>query len=138
MPPPQIPTGPAGCALPHKSPSSGFFHQGGQEGQWETLFAHKSPSKPPLRKPAGRPKLQAPKCPLAFFHDVKINGCTQSIYQRWDKWKSGPSHATQSQSKRLITNVVLRVLSRSSCPTATPWAVACQAPLSMEFSRQEY
>ena len=26
-----------------------------------------------------------------------------------------------------------------SCPTLyTPWAVACQAPLSMEFSRQEY
>ena len=26
-----------------------------------------------------------------------------------------------------------------SCPTlATPWTVACQAPLSMEFSRQEY
>ena len=23
-----------------------------------------------------------------------------------------------------------------SCPT--PWTVACQAPLSMEFSRQEY
>ena len=26
-----------------------------------------------------------------------------------------------------------------SCPTlATPWTVACQAPLSMRFSRQEY
>ena len=26
-----------------------------------------------------------------------------------------------------------------SCPTlAIPWTVACQAPLSMEFSRQEY
>ena len=26
-----------------------------------------------------------------------------------------------------------------SCPTlATPWSVACQAPLSMGFSRQEY
>ena len=26
-----------------------------------------------------------------------------------------------------------------SCPTLeTPWTVACQAPLSMEFSRQEY
>ena len=26
-----------------------------------------------------------------------------------------------------------------SCPTlVTPWTVACQAPLSMEFSRQEY
>ena len=25
-----------------------------------------------------------------------------------------------------------------SCLTLTPWTVACQAPLSMEFSRQEY
>ena len=26
-----------------------------------------------------------------------------------------------------------------SCPTlATPWTIACQAPLSMAFSRQEY
>ena len=26
-----------------------------------------------------------------------------------------------------------------SCPTLeTPWNIACQAPLSMEFSRQEY
>ena len=32
------------------------------------------------------------------------------------------------------------VLSRFSCVQlfVTPWAVACQAPLSMEFSRQEY
>ena len=25
-----------------------------------------------------------------------------------------------------------------SCPTLTPWTASCQAPLSMEFSRQEY
>ena len=30
------------------------------------------------------------------------------------------------------------MLVSQSCPTATPWTVACQAPLSMEFSRQEY
>ena len=31
------------------------------------------------------------------------------------------------------------VLVAKSCPTlATPWTVACQAPLSMGFSRQEY
>ena len=31
------------------------------------------------------------------------------------------------------------VLVIQSCPIfATPWTVACQAPLSMEFSRQEY
>ena len=25
-----------------------------------------------------------------------------------------------------------------SCPTVTLWTIACQAPLSMRFSRQEY
>jgi len=25
-----------------------------------------------------------------------------------------------------------------SCPIPTPWTIACQAPLPMEFSRQEY
>ena len=30
-------------------------------------------------------------------------------------------------------------LATKSCPTlGTPWTVACQAPLSMGFSRQEY
>ena len=33
----------------------------------------------------------------------------------------------------------LKVLVTLPCPSlATPWTVACQAPLSMEFSRQEY
>ena len=36
-------------------------------------------------------------------------------------------------------NYVSKVLATQSCPTlfATPWTVACQAPLSMGFSRQE-
>ena len=30
-------------------------------------------------------------------------------------------------------------LATKSCPTlVTPWTIACQAPLSLEFSRQEY
>ena len=33
----------------------------------------------------------------------------------------------------------VKVLVTQSCPTlANPWTVACQAPLSMDFSRQEY
>ena len=32
----------------------------------------------------------------------------------------------------------MSLLSHFSCDFATPWAVACQAPLSMGFSRQEY
>ena len=35
--------------------------------------------------------------------------------------------------------MVVGGLVAKSCPTImTPWTVACQAPLSMEFSRQEY
>ena len=32
----------------------------------------------------------------------------------------------------------LKVLVAQTCPTLTPWGVAHKAPLSMEFSRQEY
>ena len=37
-------------------------------------------------------------------------------------------------SKRYIGHVVVGGLVAKSCPTlATPWTVACQVPLSMEF-----
>ena len=32
--------------------------------------------------------------------------------------------------------LIVLCLVAQSCPTATPWTVACQTPLSMEFSRQ--
>ena len=32
----------------------------------------------------------------------------------------------------------MKLLVAHSCPTVTPWSVARQASLSMEFSRQEY
>ena len=32
----------------------------------------------------------------------------------------------------------VKVLVAQSCPIAIPWTVDCQAPLPMEFSRQEY
>ena len=33
----------------------------------------------------------------------------------------------------------VEICNAKSCPTlVTPWAIACQAPLSMGFSRQEY
>ena len=39
--------------------------------------------------------------------------------------------------KNLLGDVKVKVT--QSCPTlATPWTVACQVPLSMGFSRQEY
>ena len=34
--------------------------------------------------------------------------------------------------------VLCAVLSPSVVPDSLPWTVACQAPLSLEFSRQEY
>ena len=38
-----------------------------------------------------------------------------------------------------LNSDALKVLVTQSCPTlVTPWTVAHQAPLSMEFSRQEY
>ena len=38
-----------------------------------------------------------------------------------------------------VSALKVKVLVAQSYPTfATPWTVACQAPLSMEFSRQEY
>ena len=41
-------------------------------------------------------------------------------------------HITSSYS------ICVRVVVSQLCPTVTPWTVAHQAPLSMEFSRQEY
>ena len=37
------------------------------------------------------------------------------------------------------TNKLVKVLAAQLCPTlCDPWTVACQAPLSMGFPRQEY
>ena len=45
----------------------------------------------------------------------------------------------KSRDITLLTKVCIGGLVAKSCPTlATPWTVACQAPLSMGFSRQEY
>ena len=44
-------------------------------------------------------------------------------------WEANVKHGDY-EKKELVTQL---------CPTlATPWTVACQAPLSIEFSRQEY
>ena len=41
------------------------------------------------------------------------------------------------QPSQLYPSVVVQLLSHVQL-FATPWTLACQAPLSMEFSRQEY
>ena len=40
--------------------------------------------------------------------------------------------------QKLYKRCVISVLAAQSCLTVIPWSVAHQAPLSMEFSRQEY
>ena len=42
------------------------------------------------------------------------------------------------QVKRICLTVSLLFSHQVVSDSATPWTVACQAPLSMEFSRQEY
>ena len=43
------------------------------------------------------------------------------------------------QNWPIKNNVIGGGLVAKLCPTlATPWTIACQAPLSMGFSRQEY
>ena len=49
-------------------------------------------------------------------------------------WKSHSHYMISSDSISFFLSLVTK-----SCPTLeTPWTVACQAPLSMGFSRQEY
>ena len=51
-----------------------------------------------------------------------------------------PTHsAAQQKLTQHCRATVVGGLVTKLCPTlATPWTIACQAPLSMEFSRQEY
>ena len=75
-------------------------------------------------------------CSSFFLYDLKLTGITAS-------WK----HPHQFQSLNLSflrsnINLVIEksVLCSLSCVwlSAAPWTVACKAPLSMGFSRQEY
>ena len=53
-------------------------------------------------------------------------------------WGNCVSYKTEVQVKSLAQDLVVVVVAKS-CPTlANSWTVACQAPLSMGFSRQEY
>ena len=53
------------------------------------------------------------------------------------KWNAGPV-LTRGQVLQTWTRGTSKCVVAQSCPTlCDPWTVACQAPLSMEFSRQE-
>ena len=40
--------------------------------------------------------------------------------------------------RKAMTNLSLSLVSKSCLTLATPWTAACQAPLSIGFSKQEY
>ena len=48
----------------------------------------------------------------------------------WDVYNEGPLHYTLNHYGGLVAKLCLT--------RVTPWTIACQAPLSMGFSRQEY
>ena len=92
--------------------------------------------------------------PGSFIHGMFQHG-ENSKGPRWNAVKSLfplSSPATQVSPPEVVSFWFLRVLSSSLCTHAmmvivkvlvvqsfaTPWTVACRAPLSMDFSRQEY
>ena len=84
---------------------------------------------------ASRAPEASPICPLA--HD--LGSSLSNLFQSG----SHPNHSTDSGHSDhfcfLLGFPKSTVLVTQSCPTLwTPWAVVCQAPLSMKFSRQEY
>ena len=66
---------------------------------------------------------------------VELIGCPFLAFWNSDTmWISPISTAAANSYRRDSLSLVAK-----SCPTlAIPWTVACQAPLSMGFSRQEY
>ena len=52
----------------------------------------------------------------------------------------GGPHAVTETQPQVVCDLSVRMCERFSCVQhfATPWTIACQAPLSMKFSSQEY
>ena len=89
------------------------------------------------------------KSPMAFFTELEqkifnLYGNTEDPeYQTILRKKNGAGGIILSDFrlyyKVIVTETVYVCMPAHSCSTlATPWTVAHQAPLSMEFSRQEY
>ena len=70
-----------------------------------------------------------------------MHTCTMNVWQQITKLNAGGKGWTEAhsqvESSELSNSVVVWSLSRVQL-SATSWTAACQAPLSMEFSRQEY
>ena len=93
-------------------------------------------------------------CALIFNSKAFQDVATSTVSYRWGTWapqrlsncsklvtdlgfQSWPSDFRPRNFSLLYTDICGLVA--KSCPTVTaPWTVTCQAPLSMEFSRQEY
>ena len=72
-----------------------------------------------------------------------VTDSKQTIFLNCSKLPKGHSASSlgENQSAQLVKRATKwsEVKVAQSCPIfATTWTVACQAPLSMEFSRQEY
>ena len=91
----------------------------------------------------------------SIFPSIRVFSNELAVYIRWPKyWRLNFSINLSNEHSRLISFRIdwfhlLAIqgtgggggdgLVAKSCPTlATPWTVACQALLSMEFSRQAY
>ena len=82
-------------------------------------------------------------CKYTFYYSSPIPGehNFDSKSQAFT-WQAATSTADKMRFKVYHTSLVstpLCVLVTQSCPTlCNPWTIACQIPLSMKFSRQEY
>ena len=72
---------------------------------------------------------------LCFFHDPMMLAIWSLVPLPFlnPGWTSGSSWFTYCWTMNLAT-----IFAKLCLTLATPWTVACQAPLSMGFSRQEY
>ena len=115
--------------------SYGPFHYGAYG-----LLGHKYRSFPQNRVPR-----RAAVCPAelsAKLCKLNLTGFSLDfVFLRLEKaslqWCGSPSRVCVTSEFICITSHVQSMLSRVQF-FATPWTVACRAPLSMEFSRQEY
>ena len=83
----------------------------------------------------GTPPLPGRDSSSELFSLVDIFGFNFSLKKK--KWNAGPV-LTRGQVLQTWTRGTSKCVVAQSCPTlCDPWTVACQAPLSMEFSRQE-
>ena len=76
----------------------------------------------------------------SIFPSIRVFSSESALCIRWPKcWSFSFSISPSNEYSGLISFGIDGGLVAKSCLTlGTPWTVACQAPLSMGFSRQEY